>query len=693
MWPGQRIRLTGLAAAWLFHRRVRLGVRCMAWALLAACAAGPFFTAVAQQALAASAAAQQLAAEVRDKGWICYAARSSTGDWDLFVCRPDGSAVRNLTATPEFNEFAPQFSRDGRKLLYRRLPRGENIDGNRYGAQGDLVIANSDGSAPHLLHGQALTWASWSPNGRQIACLTIKGIFFFDAETLQQTRRLNRKGFFQQLTWSPDGQWLVGVANSYGTGWSIARMNVETGEASAVNRVDCCTPDWFPDSKQVVFSWRPPGQKGNNGYGWTQLWMADAEGKVRQLVYGEDGRHVYGGHVSPDGKYALFTGNLREDGDPENAGAPMGLMRVADAPIIGGESKELRALHPNVNDGPVLTLPAGLEPCWTFAEIFKGGEPVNPSNPSDTGTKELASELHDQGWIVYSAQTKRGDWDLFVMRPDGSERHSLTDTPDFNEAGPRFSPDGKRLLYYRLPKAEPVNMTYGTRELVISDADGRNPVVYGSGFPWASWGPDSAQIACLKPEGIQIIDVATRKLVRQLPRRGIAQQLVWSPDGRWFLGTANGLGPYWNIGRLDANTGDINVVSETDRYNCTPDWAPDSQHAVYARGIIPEQGGRAEMWLAAGDGKQREMIFAEGGRHIYGACVSPDGKYCLFTRSTDDFGNDGDVRNFTMAVMRHQDAPMIGDQSAALRKRFPDAKTGPWLDLGPGWEPHWKAAK
>jgi len=279
-----------------------------------------------------------------------------------------------------------------------------------------------------------------------------------------------------------------------------------------------------------------------------------------------------------------------------------------------------------------------------------------------------------------------------VMRPDGSGRRALTDTPEFNEAGPRFSPDGKRLLYYRLPKGEAVNMSYGTRDLVIADADGRNPVVYGSGFPWASWGPDSIQIACLQKAGIEIIDLASRKVVQRLARRGIEQQLVWSPDGQWFLGTANSLGQYWNIGRLSRRTGQINVVSETDRYNCTPDWAPDSQHVVYARGIIPEQGGRAEMWWAGGDGQGRQMLFAEEGRHIYGACVSPDGKYCIFTRSTDDFGQSGDVHGFTMAVMRRADAPMIGDQSAALRKRFPEAKTGPWLDLGAGWEPYWASA-
>ena len=97
--------------------------------------------------------------------------------------------------------------------------------------------------------------------------------------------------------------------------------------------------------------------------------MADPDGRNRRLVYGEDGRHVYGGLVSPDGKYVVFTGNMREDGDPGNSGAPMGLMRLADAPIVGGESRELRTRYPDAKHGPVLVLPAGWKPTWTAAEI------------------------------------------------------------------------------------------------------------------------------------------------------------------------------------------------------------------------------------------------------------------------------------------------------------------------------------
>jgi Tol biopolymer transport system component len=653
--------------------------------LLAALAAT--HAAISEAPASSNEATRLLAQEVRPKGWIAFSARAGNGDWDLFISRPDGSSLRPLTRTPQFNEFSPQFSRDGRRLLYRRIPRGETIDNNHHGEQGEVVIANSDGSAPQALGKPGdYPWASWSPDGRQIVSLSIKGISFIDLTSRQVVRTLPRKGFFQQLTWSPDGQWLGGVANSFGASWSIARMNVASGEAAAVNRIDCCTPDWFPDSQHLIFSWRPPGQKANKGYGWTQLWRADAEGRTRQLVYGEDGRHVYGGHVSPDGKYVLFTGNMQEDGDPGHAGAPMGLMRLSDAPIIGGESKELRAAHPGVKNGPVLTLPAGWEPCWTFAEA-----PAAGARPAEGAGERagLAAELRSKGWLVFSAKGDAGDWDLFLMRPDGSDRRRLTDTRDFNEAGARFSPDGRRLLYYRMPRSEPVdNNTYGTFELVVANADGSQPTACGTAFPWASWGPDGQQIACLTPQGIQIVDLATRRVARRLSRKGIVSQLVWSPDGKSFVGTANGLGQFWNIGVLDPVSGALAAVSETDRYNCTPDWMPDSQRVVYARGIVPEKGGRAELWAAARDGGERRRIYAEEGHHIYGACASPDGRYVLFTRSVEDLGK---VTGTVMAIIRW---PGRSNEGRANTTDGSGATgVAARLDLGPGWEPHWTSAE
>jgi len=84
------------------------------------------------------------------------------------------------------------------------------------------------------------------------------------------------------------------------------------------------------------------------------------------------------------------------------------------------------------------------------------------------------------------------------------------------------------------------------------------------------------------------------------------------------------------------------------------------------------------------------MVYAEEGRHIYGSCASPDGQFVVFTRSTGDLGPVDNAAT-VMALIRLQDAPLVGDNGEALKVRFPNANHGPRLDLPAGWEPHWTA--
>jgi Tol biopolymer transport system component len=326
-------------------------------------------------------AAAQLAKEVRGKGWIVYTGPGEKGDWDLFLMRPDGSNQRNITRSPDFHEIGARFSPDGKKMLYRRIPRNIKASLDNCGTQGELVIANSDGSAPSVVGktGQ-FPWASWSPDGIQIACLSKSGIEIYDLATKKLLRQTDRKGIYQQLIWSPDGKSFCGPANFYGESWTVVRMDVATGAVNPVSKYQNCTPDWFPDSKHLIFSYRPANQEVQDGgnlaqavgqkpeYGWTQLWMADAEGRSRSLVYGEDGRHIYCGEISPDGKYVVFAKSKPDLGAVNNS-VTMALIRLQDAPIIGGESKALRRLHPQAKDGPILPLVPGCCAHWTFAAI------------------------------------------------------------------------------------------------------------------------------------------------------------------------------------------------------------------------------------------------------------------------------------------------------------------------------------
>ncbi len=166
----------------------------------------------------------------------------------------------------------------------------------------------------------------------------------------------------------------------------------------------------------------------------------------------------------------------------------------------------------------MLDLPAGWEPCWTFGSLA-GAVAAEPPPDEPGRSAALAAEVRGRGWVAFSAQTLNGDWDLFRMRPDGSKRRPLIATPEFHEAGVRYSPDSTRLLYYRIPKGDELdNNTYGTFELVIADANGAHARVYGRGYSWASWGPDGRQLACLTSKGIQIVEVNTGRIVRAMIR-------------------------------------------------------------------------------------------------------------------------------------------------------------------------------
>jgi hypothetical protein len=87
------------------------------------------------------------------------------------------------------------------------------------------------------------------------------------------------------------------------------------------------------------------------------------------MIYGEDGYHIYGGALSPDSRYVLFTRCPQDGGGSERSGAPICIMRMADAPAIAGPSKDLRKVHPEAKDAPILQFVDGWEPHWAYAEI------------------------------------------------------------------------------------------------------------------------------------------------------------------------------------------------------------------------------------------------------------------------------------------------------------------------------------
>jgi hypothetical protein len=337
----------------------------------------------------------------------------------------------------------------------------------------------------------------------------------------------------------------------------------------------------------------------------------------------------------------------------------------------------------------------------SWAAVVVGLGWASWTSNADPDVNALAREVADQGWIVYAARTAQGDYDLFISRPNGSGRRNLTQTPEWSEFGGRFSPDGTRLMYRRGPRGGEIRPGAGINHdvwgaqgsLCIAKVDGWEVEVLGGDgeWPWASWGPDGTQMACLhRREGrIRIVDIATKRVVREIPRQGIFQQMYWSPDGRRVCGTANVIGQDWNVVALELATGRVTLLSRV--VNCTADWFQgDANRVIYSHRTpgLADAYGWTMLMQATADGASRSLIYAERGRHVYYGCTSPDDRYVIFSVPETDGGTDA-----PMAIVRLADTPIVVPEDYwQVRALYPTARSGPVLRLAqPGFEPDWSS--
>ena len=144
----------------------------------------------------------------------------------------------------------------------------------------------------------------------------------------------------------------------------------------------------------------------------------------------------------------------------------------------------------------------------------------------------------------YAAFSKDGQWVAYVTYPegtlwrskvDGGERMQLTYPPMYPML-PRWSPDGKTILFFEFERAGKASRVYGIspdggtpRELIPGDAEHQvDP----------NWSPDGKKVVFAgnpsqSNSEIKVFDVATGK-VASLPGSQRMFSPRWSPNGRYI---------------------------------------------------------------------------------------------------------------------------------------------------------------
>lgn len=88
------------------------------------------------------------------------------------------------------------------------------------------------------------------------------------------------------------------------------------------------------------------------------------------------------------------------------------------------------------------------------------------------------------------ASTRNGKYDIFIMKPDGSDLIQLTNLAT-DTVFPEFSPTGDFFLFFSFD----VDVTPPILELWISSVDGTQQGSFGAGMlGWTSWSPDGMKL-------------------------------------------------------------------------------------------------------------------------------------------------------------------------------------------------------
>ena len=471
-----------------------------------------------------------------DGQWFVYSANTDhdVTNGDIYRQRVGGRNRTNLTPESKKDDWQPAISHDGERIAFR----SERDGGGIYvmGATGESARRVTDfGYHP-----------AWSPDGKKlvvgsqlVANPMARGAeseaWIVDVEGGNKTR-LDTGGDAVPGSWSPDGRQLVFFCMRSGGRVGPYAIPTEGGEA------------------RTLFN-------GPTGRGWGPFWTAD-------------GRYVYYASVATG--VANIWRLQMEKGTPRGSPEPVtaGVAGWADTPTVSRDGKRLlfRVSTTASNVAKV---------AFDAAQGRIVGEPIMLTRGLNGYCYVDVSP--DGAWLALAeckALLPDVEENVYVARVDGSERRALTlDKGKVNRL-PRWTADGKHILFYsdRSGDYEAWSVApdgSGLRRL--TDTPGKS-LLFTLPSP-----KGTRAVSWINMEGMiefdtekPLTDPSVKRVAPYSKGGGQFVPTDWSPDGMQVAGY---LDPTGAVLIYTFDTGEYDTITEGGG---GPIWLRDGKRLVYA---------------------------------------------------------------------------------------------------------------
>lgn len=240
------------------------------------------------------------------------------------------------------------------------------------------------------------------------------------------------------------------------------------------------------------------------------------------------------------------------------------------------------------------------------------------------------------GRIIFQSNMD-GDNEIYLLTGEGLSQ--LTDN-DWQDEYPVWSPDGKRIAYTANPR--------GNYDIFIMRADGSDPAAVTSGKQdekEPAWFPDGTKIAYsrerkgLLRKNIRLmeIDIQTGRTQPVIPRfEGTHAIPDIAPEGPLVAFTGKrALG--WDSAVFNRETRKIQYLDEGGK-SCRARFSKDGKWLAF---VSSKEDGKGDIWLMKPDGSRKKRLTKRDETYDYFPSWSPDGRFVVFCSSMQH-DHDGD---------------------------------------------------